>query len=211
MTRRRSLRYRFRRLRRRMQVWWTRLLWAGVVVVAVVVAAVVVTAVAPGGGDAPSATDAPDGLAADETERLFLKRLNAERESRGLEPVTQRDTLSEMGQAHSADMATHEYVGHEQPDGTTIADRYRDRGLLPECRLPTGDGRVYPGAETAIRLPIEGLSTGTDTEQELARVLLDEWLASPGHRDVLLLAAADEAGLGVVSSDGTVYAALEVC
>jgi uncharacterized protein YkwD len=41
--------------------------------------------------------------------------------------------------------------------------------------------------------------------------MLDEWLGSPGHRDVLLLAAADEAGLGVAVRDGTVYAALEVC
>lgn len=152
------------------------------------------------------------------TEQAFLELLNEERTSRGLQPVSQRDGLTEMGRAHSANMAEYDYIGHEEPDGTTIEDRYRERGLLPECRLPTEDGRYYAGAENAAHYWVdETLDTSkgdlyVDSERDLARGLFRGWMSSPPHRRAMLVASADQAGLGIyIDERGKVYASLELC
>jgi uncharacterized protein YkwD len=124
-----------------------------------------------------------------------------------------------MGREHSEVMAREGEIGHVEPDGDTIEDRYRARGLLPECRLPIEDSRnFYPGAENAVqtwygidvREP-NGVMT-IDDEQDLAQNILINWMTSPPHRKVLLLASASEVGLGMAIADGNkVYAAAEFC
>lgn len=150
----------------------------------------------------------------------FAKKLNEERTSRGLDPVGTRQILRAIGEDHAENMRKHDYIGHTQPNGTTISDRYRDRGLLPQCRLPTGNGRYYNGAENVAGAHVTETVThpGTseyfniDTEEELAAYLLDSWMSSDGHRKVLLLESANEIGLGIaIAEDGEVYAALEFC
>lgn len=43
-----------------------------------------------------------------------------------------RDDLQDVARSHSKDMATEGDVGHTEPDGTTIEDRYREHGI--DCR-----------------------------------------------------------------------------
>lgn len=166
---------------------------------------------------APSETQQGHNLA--ETEELFIGLLNDERQQRGLHPVSQRDVLTDMGRAHSDNMAENDYIGHEEPGGSTIEDRYRERGLLPECRLPIeGTDRYYAGAENANGLVIGNYRTTygetltVNTEEDIAQVLFREWMHSSGHRDAMLVASADEVGLGLsISDEGKVYASLELC
>jgi len=154
-----------------------------------------------------------------EVEEIFIELLNEERQKRGLQTVSQRDSLTEMGRSHSADMAEHNYIGHEEPDGSTIESRYRDRGLLPECRLPIeGSDSYYPGAENAAHFWVDrSVQTAegpiyVDSEHDLARGLFIQWMNSPPHRDAMLVASADQAGLGIYIDDrGKVYASLELC
>ncbi|WP_251342437.1 CAP domain-containing protein [Haloplanus halophilus] len=154
-----------------------------------------------------------------EVETVFIEMLNTERESRGLQPVTQRDVLTEMGRSHSADMAEHDYIGHEEPDGSTIKDRYRERGLLPECRLPiSGSGRYYAGTENAAHFWVNKdvrTANGTihvDSERDIAQGLFVMWMNSRDHREAMLVSSADEAGLGIyIDGRGKVYASLELC
>lgn len=172
---------------------------------------------------AATATAAPATGAAEynrsEVERLFIAMLNDERQSRDLQSVAQRDELTEMGTAHSRNMAEYDYIGHEEPDGTTIEDRYEDRGLLPECRLPVeGSREYYPGAENANSVHIGNYKTTYNefltiqSEQEIARVLFKEWMHSPEHRKAMLVSSADEVGLGIwINEEGEVYASLELC
>jgi YD repeat-containing protein len=125
-----------------------------------------------------------------------------------------------MGQSHAENMAANGYMGHVQPDGDTIEYRYDARGLLPECRLPIrGSNRFYPGAENAYQGHVDttiereyAADTYVGSEQELARVMFDSWMNSPPHREAMLLASADQMGLGVaITGDDRVYAALELC
>jgi len=123
-----------------------------------------------------------------------------------------------MGDKHSATMAAHGYIAHEFPDGTSIEDRYRDRGLLPECNLEKRDGTYYPGTENVAKTHVhvdlisEHEPDYIDSERDLAQHLFEMWMGSDGHREAMLVYSADEAGLGLnITRDDEVYAALELC
>ncbi|WP_435128347.1 CAP domain-containing protein [Halobaculum sp. D14] len=163
-----------------------------------------------------------EGYNLNRTETLFIQYLNRERSSRGLQNVSKWSVLTEMGRAHSRDMAEKGYFAHKEPDGDTIKDRYNQRGLLPKCRLPiSGTDRYYAGAENIAKTHIntqvraEWADGGTYSvygEQDLARAIFQMWMHSPEHRKAMLVASADQAGLGLyITENGTVYASLELC
>lgn len=109
------------------------------------------------GGSTGPPEDAPvqEGYNLNRTEDLFLQYLNQERGSRGLQNGSEWSVLTEMGRAHSRDMAENGYFAHKEPDGDTIEDRYNQQRLLPKCRLPiSGTDRYYPGAENIAKTHI---------------------------------------------------------
>lgn len=175
--------------------------------------------------DSSTTGSASDGSGDDsvdfETVReVFLELLNTERQQRGLQPLSERDVLVEMGNQQAADMAEHDYIGHEDSQGRTIEDRYRARGLLPECKLDTTGNRFYPGAENAasgylftdfLRWPDEK-EISIESEERLAEYFVNAWMNSTPHRKVMLLDSADEAGLGLAMTDSNkIFGALEFC
>jgi uncharacterized protein YkwD len=152
----------------------------------------------------------------------FIKFLNSERSERGLQKLESRNILTEMAVKHSNAMAEEGEIGHVEADGSTIEDRYRSRGLLPECRLEiSGSDKYYPGAENAAKTHVGKMLSvdWTDTnsyivtdERDLAYALFQMWMHSKGHREAMLVASADQAGLGfVVTDSNVVYASLELC
>lgn len=150
----------------------------------------------------------------------LVELLNEERQQRGLQTVTQWDVLTEMAGDHAANMREYDYIGHVQPDGTDIEDRFRANGLMPECEIPTGDGRYYPGAENAIGAFVNQRMERWDTgetiritsEQDLAEYFFEAWMDSDGHRKAMLTPAVGRVGLGIsINDDGEVYAALKMC
>lgn len=140
-------------------------------------------------------------------ESAFIDLLNGERRNRSLQPVGQRHELTQMGIAHSKDMAENKYLGHTEPDGDTIEDRYQSRHLLPECKLPTAHGGYYMGAENAYRVR----NSESGYEAELAKEIFNSWMGSQGHREAMLVYSADQAGLGIAVEGETIYASLELC
>jgi len=150
----------------------------------------------------------------------FLDRFNAMRTDEGLEPATQSDVLTEMASAHAENMAEHDYLGHEQPDGTTIEDRFRERGLLPQCELPIpGSDRYYPGTENVAGAVASGRVTHPGTDEtfwitgaaSLATFIMDSWMQSPPHREVMVLPAIREIGVGVGRNGEDLFVAVEFC
>jgi uncharacterized protein YkwD len=150
----------------------------------------------------------------------FLDRFNAMRTDRGLGSATQSDVLTDMASAHAANMAENDYLGHEQPDGTTIEDRFRDRGLFPQCELPVpGSDRYYPGTENVAGAVASGRVTHPGTDQtfyidgpdSLAEFVMDSWMTSPPHRDVMTLPAIEDLGIGVGRNGEDLFVAVEFC
>lgn len=161
------------------------------------------------------------GYNVSKVESEFISLLNQERQSRSLQEVSQRDVLSEMGQSHARVIADIHEITHVQPDGTTIADRYQQRGLLPECRLPIqGTDQFYRGAENVYQgyvdtevFQADGGIISVNDEEDLAQDMFESWMNSKPHREAMLVYSADQAGLGVarVDESDAVYVALELC
>ncbi|MFB6198878.1 MAG: CAP domain-containing protein, partial [Halobacteriaceae archaeon] len=87
-----------------------------------------------------------------QVQQHFINLLNQERRERGLGTVEAWDVLREMGRAHSQNMAVHDYIGHDEPEDGSIKQRFRAKGLLPECAIPIqGTDQYYPGAENAAK------------------------------------------------------------
>ncbi|MDR9381142.1 MAG: CAP domain-containing protein [Natronomonas sp.] len=170
----------------------------------------------------PSAQPDTQGFDSEKIEDRFLERFNAMREREKAGGVYRDRILSEMGQAHAENMAEHDYIGHTQPDsGMTIEDRFERRGLMPQCELPAGDGsgEYYPGAENVAGAAVGRVQhPGSDEtftiadNDDVARFLMDSWMSSPGHREVMVLQSVESIGLGVaIRDDGEIFAALQFC
>lgn len=176
-----------------------------------------------GRSDGLDDTDSQSGVVDDinksRVRQEFLALLNDERRSRGLQTLSLRAELTAMGREHSQVMAREGEIGHVEPDGDTIEDRYRSRGLLPECRLPIANSdRFYPGAENAVqtwvnRDVIQGDDViSIENEADLAQNIFTIWMNSELHRKAMLVYSADQMGLGLAITDaGKVYGSLELC
>ena len=176
--------------------------------------------VAAGAALAGCSSDTAPPTDTDALNAAFLDRFNTMRTDRGLRSATQSAVLTEMATSHAENMAAHDYLGHEQPDGTTIEDRFRERGLLPQCELPVpGSDRYYPGAENVAGAVESGSVThpGTDETfyitgpESLAEFVMDSWMQSPPHRDVMTLPAVEEIGIGVGRNGEDLFVAVEFC
>jgi uncharacterized protein YkwD len=106
--------------------------------------------------------------------------INAERTNRGLRALRGDGDLARAARRHSADMVRRTYVSHVTPGGADLGDRIRAVGY--------GSGHAWRAGEA--------LGWGTGARATPAD-LVDEWLASPEHRHILLDPGYRELGVGV--------------
>jgi uncharacterized protein YkwD len=130
----------------------------------------------PGSMEIPSSGDDMTAAAG-----AIVCLVNVERTSRG-QPVLRRDgDLSQAARGHAVDMARHDFFDHVSPNGDTLSDRLRQAGY----------GRPGDGWRAG-----EDLGWGTG-DRATPNALVDAWLASPGHRRILLSGSYREIGVGV--------------
>ncbi|MEM9293608.1 MAG: sigma-70 family RNA polymerase sigma factor [Acidobacteriota bacterium] len=122
----------------------------------------------------------------------IFERTNEERRSRGLSTLRPEEDLQQIARAHSRDMAQRRYFSHDDPEGRGPGYRVAlgHRTLAGSIRenLWNGEGYVSEGAE------------------ELARIIVDGWLSSPGHRANLLEPSVQRLAIGVYRRGGEVMA-----
>jgi len=104
--------------------------------------------------------------------------------------------LSKIARARAADMAAKNYLAHAAPNGDTSASLLmqqdeRWQGLLGENLA----------AQHYTKL-------GGITVNDFAQRFLEEWLKSPPHRDNMVFASYDHAGVGAAVNGDTVYVAV---
>jgi uncharacterized protein YkwD len=116
--------------------------------------------------------DAPVLRAPAAAEAAVACIVNAERIVRGLPPLARDPRLDAAAQGHSDDMATRGYLAHESPEGAGPGERAAAAG--------------YPYATLS-----ENVASGYVT----ARLVMDGWMASPGHCQAVL--SPDPIHLGV--------------
>lgn len=136
----------------------------------------------------PAAAAAPDAAA---LVQAVADRIDAVRDAEGLPPLGRNDALAKAAAAHSAEMAQTGTLSHRSADGRTVADRIAAAGYGPFAAL-------------AENVAFRTVAPDSDPET-LARLIVGQWLDSPGHRANLLGTATIESGVGVAFGGDAVY------
>jgi uncharacterized protein YkwD len=115
-----------------------------------------------------------------ELERKLFELVNRERADRGLRPVELSLELRELARSHSRDMADMRRLSHDSSSGKPYSRRLVDRGIF---FLEVGENVAF-------------------SDTYVPEVIHNALMESPRHREVILTAAYDRVGIGVVTADG---------
>ncbi len=154
-----------------------------------------------------------------EVEVLTHQLINEERIKHGSEPLEHVEQIRLIARLHSEDMATRDYFSHDTPEGRDPTDRGNLVGY--QCRKAFGNSYRLGLGENIHQnwlfggyQIVNGERTPIDwfTADELAAQAVKGWMDSPGHRENLLDATYDRAGMGVAIADsGKVFFAQNFC
>ncbi|MDX6703441.1 MAG: hypothetical protein QOF26_3667 [Baekduia sp.] len=107
--------------------------------------------------------------------------LNQQRAGHGAPATSANRRLAVAARGHAADMVARHYFAHTSLGGATFVDRIRRTGYVPS-QGPWAVGEILAWA------------SGT---QATPRGIVDAWMASPEHRQILLDPKFSEVGVGV--------------
>ena len=152
-----------------------------------------------GTGAAQGASARAGDLNATRVEHLVHEYTNRERRDADVPAVEYDADLAAIAEYHSRDMAERDYVGHTNPDGESIADRYREFGYGCET-----NGEVIQWLEYD---EVEGRGA-----EAVARTVVENWMISELHRSFVLNESWGRQGVGVhVADSGRVYVTQNTC
>ena len=153
---------------------------------------------------------APQRIDADLLDAAVFHETNRRRQRHGLPPLGFDARAREAARLQSAAMAEHEFVGHENPfdaELRTPMDRAQRAGLAPKflaenvanafLRAYEEGARVHVRTENGKRILSEQPDGPPIPMQDyvgFAAALLDNWMASPGHRKNILHSAPEYLG-----------------
>jgi uncharacterized protein YkwD len=118
-----------------------------------------------------------------EVERRIYKLTNAVRRKHHLSPLDKDNALVVTARAHSDDMLERKFFSHVNPDGTT-----------PQKRIAPAYARTISRSGENIW---GGHGYDYSDNKLMARIIVDSWISSPGHRANLLNPSYTHMGVGV--------------
>lgn len=104
-----------------------------------------------------------------------LRLTNIERANYGLSPLTWDESLSDIAQAHCADMIQRNFFAHDNPDGLSPFDRIKNAGI-------------------SYFMAAENIAAG----QPSPEAVVEAWMNSSGHRANILTPDFEKLGVGVM-------------
>ncbi|MDD4286939.1 MAG: CAP domain-containing protein [Candidatus Peribacteraceae bacterium] len=158
----------------------------------------------------------PSPNATEQKKLQIIGLVNQERMATGLLPFIRNAQLEQAAQAHAKDMYKRGYFSHFNPEGLNYIDRIRQTQYLtlpPElcsCQavfdlseLLNQRSEVSPHYLVTKRSPVcncnprfalgENIARG----QQTAQIAVEQWMASPSHRQAILQPLFRETGVGV--------------
>ena len=170
----------------------------------------------------PTATTAPTEapeIDIQDLEELTHDLINAQRVTRGLNPLKHVEKIRLIARSHSEDMAAQDYFSHDNLEGLDPSDRALRAGY--KCRKDYGSYYTFGLAENIHQgwlfssyQTLNGKTVPVDwlTAEELAHSAVNGWMNSPGHRQNILDSSYDRAGMGIaISNDMKVYFTQNFC
>jgi uncharacterized protein YkwD len=144
---------------------------------------------------------------------------NEERQNHGLSRLEFDSEIIDIAREHSKDMASRNYFAHETPEGLNPTDRAEQSEY--SCQKMVGL-LIYSGiAENIFQghlfdsyYTVNDVITSYDwiSEEEIAKITVDGWMNSPGHRENILTEIFDREGIGVeITQDHKVYVTQNFC
>ncbi len=119
-------------------------------------------------------------------EQQVLALVNAERAAHKLPKLAPNAKLTKAARSHSKEMAQKQYFSHDSFSGESFSARIISFGFTPKnCRYWKVGENIFWGA---------GLYASPVN-------VVDQWMASPSHRKVLLTKSFRVAGVGAVVSE----------
>lgn len=132
-------------------------------------------------------------------ERQVLRELNRVRREHRRAPLFADTSLATIARGHSQAMLERGFFAHHDPEGRRAGDRahragYRFRQLGENLFR----GRLYDTITTTRRGDYIRTSYLWFTPEDLAALVVESWMESPGHRENMLSPAYDFGGVGIV-------------
>ncbi|MFB6284350.1 MAG: CAP domain-containing protein [Halobacteria archaeon] len=128
-----------------------------------------------------------------EVQNQVYRELGGERKNRSDETLSRSKPLEMMAEANATEMASAEYVGHGNMSGYGATLRAFDHGY--ECK---GHGVGENAAKMYYRKSFQGEGGNRiySTPRELGEGVVDSWMESEGHREIVLSARYSDVGVG---------------
>jgi len=150
----------------------------------------------------PPKTEAPKPEHYD-FERQIFDLINVERKFYGLRELTWNDRIASAARKHSEDMGIYNYFEHDSLDGRDLSSRLRDESI--PCTTGCGEN-IYMHPEALYITIINGREYPEYLAQdEIAQMLVNGWMNSPGHRKNILTDWFRLSGMGVYYIRGYYY------
>jgi uncharacterized protein YkwD len=153
-----------------------------------------------------------------ELEMEIHTKINEQRRSNGLSPLSYDASLASIARKHSADMARNNYFSHNNLQGLDPSDRATRDGY--SCYKNYGSFYTTGLAENIMQNNLYDSVTyyngipryDWNTQEEIAQSTVSGWMTSAGHRRNILTTTYDKEGIGVaIASDDKVYVTEDFC
>ena len=131
-----------------------------------------------------------------ELERRIFQLTNEGRRKNGLPSLDSDNDLAVKARAKSDDMLTNNYFSHTNPEGKTLKDRMQEEKPASYRTISRIGENIYMGAR---------FDYSVDVKTQ-ARMIVDGWMTSPGHRKNILDPSYTHMGVGVAAKDKMCYA-----
>jgi uncharacterized protein YkwD len=131
-----------------------------------------------------------------ELERRIFQLTNEGRRKNGLPSLDSDNDLAVKARAKSGDMLTNNYFSHISPEGKTLKDRMQEEKPASYKTISRIGENIYMGAR---------FDYSVDVKTQ-ARMIVDGWMTSPGHRKNILDPSYTHMGVGVAAKDKMCYA-----
>jgi len=131
-----------------------------------------------------------------ELERRIFQLTNDARRKNRLPPLSPDDSLALKAREKSDDMLKKNYFSHTSPEGKTIKDRMQEEKPASYRTVSRIGENIYMGSRFDYSIDVK----------TQARMIVDGWMTSPGHRKNMLEPNYTHLGVGVAARGKDCYA-----